>query len=44
MMNAQRDHLRELLLYPAEFLLVQILETPHGRVEAGLLLFKKVSS
>jgi Mlc titration factor MtfA (ptsG expression regulator) len=43
-MKAQRDHLRELLLYPAEFLVVQILETLNGSVEVGLLLSKKVSS
>ena len=44
MMKAERDHLRELLLYPAEFLVVQILETLNGKADPGLLLSKKVST
>jgi hypothetical protein len=44
MMKAHRDHFRELLLYPAEFLVVQILEILNGSGEAGFLLSKKVSS
>jgi hypothetical protein len=44
MMKAQRDHLRELLLCPAEFLVVQILETLNINFEDELLLSKKVSS